>query len=53
MYTHVEDVKGTLEKVKVAGGEVVKGPFMEGDHTELAIYRDTEGNAGGVLRWMI
>jgi uncharacterized protein len=41
----------TLKKVVEAGGKVVKEPSIEGGHTEFALYRDTEGNTGGLLKW--
>ena len=52
-YTLVQDVEATLQKVAMAGGKVVKGKWVEGAHTELGQFCDTEGNLGGVLRWLI
>lgn len=51
MYTRVESVEDTLEKAKGAGGEVVKEMWIEGNHTQLGEFRDTEGNLVGILRW--
>lgn len=49
----VQDVEATLQKVAVAGGKVVKEKWVEGAHTELGQFCDTEGNLGGVLKWLI
>jgi predicted enzyme related to lactoylglutathione lyase len=51
LYMRVESVEGTLEKAKVAGGEVVKEMWVEGNHTQLGQFKDTEGNLVGVLKW--
>lgn len=53
LYMRAENVEETLEKVKGAGGEVVKEKWVEGGHTELGEFRDTEGNLVGVLKWLI
>ena len=53
LYTMVEDVDLTLQKIVEAGGTVEKDKFIEGGHTEMALYRDTEGNLGGILHWLI
>jgi predicted enzyme related to lactoylglutathione lyase len=52
VYLRVEDVQETLERVVKAGGRVAKNTFQEGDHTQLAQYIDTEGNVGGILKWL-
>jgi predicted enzyme related to lactoylglutathione lyase len=54
LFTHVDDVKETVEKIKKAGGKIVKDAWLEGEpaHTEMAFYKDTEGNVGGILRWI-
>jgi len=51
VFTHVADVADTMKKVVEAGGEIVTDTWLEGDHTWLGIYKDTEGNVGGVLKW--
>ncbi|KAH6665158.1 Glyoxalase/Bleomycin resistance protein/Dihydroxybiphenyl dioxygenase [Halenospora varia] len=53
IYLKVEDVGKTLEKVVENGGKVAQERIIEGGHTELASFRDTEGNLMGVLRWLI
>lgn len=53
VYMVVEDVKATLEKAKAAGGQVLKEMWIEGHHTELGEFKDSEGNLVGVLRWLI
>lgn len=52
-YILVQDVEATLQKVTAAGGKVVKEMWVEGTHTELGRFCDTEGNLGGVLKWLI
>ncbi|KAH0551606.1 hypothetical protein GP486_007175 [Trichoglossum hirsutum] len=52
VYLRVEDVQAALDRVVEAGGKVVQEMFQEGDHTQLAQYADTEGNVGGVLKWL-
>ena len=52
VYLLVEDVQETLERVVKAGGRVVQEMFQERDHTQLAQYADTEGNVGGILKWL-
>lgn len=49
----VADVAATLQKVVEAGGAVEKERWVEGGHTELGRFWDTEGNLGGVLKWLI
>ncbi|KAF2502910.1 hypothetical protein BU16DRAFT_612496 [Lophium mytilinum] len=49
----VADVAATLQKVVEAGGMVEKERWVEGGHTELGRFWDTEGNLGGVLKWLI
>lgn len=49
----VTDVGATLQKVVEAGGAVEREAWVEGGHTELGRFWDTEGNLGGVLRWLI
>ena len=51
VFTHVPDVADAMKKAVEAGGEIVKDTWLEGDHTWLGIYKDTEGNVGGVLKW--
>jgi len=51
VYVHVDDVRATMAKVVEAGGSIVQDAWLEGDHTWLGIYKDTEGNVGGVLKW--
>ncbi|KAF4624170.1 hypothetical protein G7Y89_g14002 [Cudoniella acicularis] len=53
VYLMVEDIEKTLEKVVSAGGKVVQEKTTEGGHTELASFRDTEGNLVGILKWLI
>jgi uncharacterized protein len=53
LYMRVEGVEETLEKAKSSGGEVVKEKWVEGGHTEMGEFRDTEGNLVGVLKWLI
>jgi predicted enzyme related to lactoylglutathione lyase len=52
VYLRVEDVQEALERVVKAGGKVVQEMFQEGNHTQLAQYADTEGNVGGILKWL-
>jgi len=52
VYLLVDDVQETLERVIKAGGRVVQEMFQERDHTQLAQYADTEGNVGGILKWL-
>jgi len=52
VYLLVDDIQETLERVVKAGGKVVQGMFQERDHTQLAQYADTEGNVGGILKWL-
>jgi predicted enzyme related to lactoylglutathione lyase len=49
----VEDVGQTLEKAAKAGGKVTREMWVEGGHTELGEFMDSEGNAVGILRWLI
>jgi predicted enzyme related to lactoylglutathione lyase len=53
LYMKVESVEETLDKAKSAEGEVVKEKWVEGGHTEMGEFRDTEGNLVGVLKWLI
>jgi predicted enzyme related to lactoylglutathione lyase len=53
IYLMVESVKECLVRVEKEGGTVSKGMWVEGDHTELGEFRDTEGNLVGVLKWLI
>ena len=46
-YIYVHGIDGTLEQVVVAGGEVLKPPYPEGD-LWVATLRDPAGNAVGV-----
>jgi predicted enzyme related to lactoylglutathione lyase len=52
LYTLVDDVDATVKKVVESGGTVEKEKFVEGGHTEMALFRDTEGNTGGILHWL-
>ncbi|PMD66544.1 Glyoxalase/Bleomycin resistance protein/Dihydroxybiphenyl dioxygenase, partial [Hyaloscypha bicolor E] len=52
LYMKVESVEETLDKAKSADGEVVKEKWVEGGHTEMGEFRDTEGNLVGVLKWL-
>ncbi|EON69623.1 hypothetical protein W97_08883 [Coniosporium apollinis CBS 100218] len=52
-YILVDDVDATLMRVEEAGGTVEREKWVEGGHTELGLWRDTEGNLGGVLRWVM
>ncbi|KAI9767532.1 MAG: hypothetical protein M1840_005569 [Geoglossum simile] len=52
VYLLVDDIQEALERVVKAGGRVVQEKFQEGDHTQLAQYADTEGNVGGILKWL-
>jgi predicted enzyme related to lactoylglutathione lyase len=53
LYLMVENVEECLVRVEKEGGVVSKGMWVEGGHTELGEFRDTEGNLVGVLRWLI
>ncbi|KAH8648338.1 Glyoxalase/Bleomycin resistance protein/Dihydroxybiphenyl dioxygenase [Tricladium varicosporioides] len=53
IYLKVEDVGKALEKVVESGGKVAQESHIEGGHTELGSFRDTEGNLIGILRWLI
>jgi predicted enzyme related to lactoylglutathione lyase len=53
LYILVDNIDATLEKVVEAGGTVEKAKFEEGGHTEMALFKDTEGNLGGVLHWLM
>ncbi|KAF2434913.1 hypothetical protein EJ08DRAFT_646352 [Tothia fuscella] len=53
LYVLVDDVDKSLRKVFEAGGSVEKEKFTEGGHTEMGLFRDTEGNLGGVLKWLM
>lgn len=52
-YVLVEDVEEALKKVEAAGGMIVKGKWNVGGHTDLGLYKDTEGNVSGVLKWFM
>jgi predicted enzyme related to lactoylglutathione lyase len=52
LYTLVDDVDATVKKVIEAGGSIEQDKFVEGGHTEMALFRDTEGNLGGILHWL-
>jgi predicted enzyme related to lactoylglutathione lyase len=49
----VNNVGQTLETAAQAGGKVVREMWVEGGHTELGEFTDSEGNAVGILRWLI
>lgn len=53
IYILVEDVEDTLKKVVTAGGKVKMEKTVEGGHTEMGRFWDTEGTVIGVLRWLI
>lgn len=53
LYVLVESVDIALGRVADFGGTVVKEKWVEGGHTELGEFRDTEGNLMGVMRWVI
>jgi uncharacterized protein len=53
LYVRVDNVDETLNTILASGGEVVKSKWTEANHTELARYKDTEGNVGGILKWLI
>ena len=44
----VEDINKAIEKVKKAGGELVKEPMKVGDMGIAAYIKDTEGNVIGL-----
>jgi predicted enzyme related to lactoylglutathione lyase len=46
-YIFVDNLDATLEKIVVAGGEVVTEPYPEGD-LWVALFRDPAGNVVGV-----
>lgn len=52
VYFMVEDVEATLKKVVDNGGKIKQEKRIEGGHTELGSFWDTEGNLVGVLRWL-
>ena len=51
LYLRVQDIEETLAKATSAGGVVVREKWVEGGHTQLGEFRDTEGNLVGVLTW--
>lgn len=53
VYIQVEDVEEILKKVVENGGKVKEGRRVEGGHTEMGSFWDTEGNVVGVLKWLI
>ncbi|KAF9528447.1 hypothetical protein CPB83DRAFT_854171 [Crepidotus variabilis] len=53
VFVHVDDVDDTLTKIKAAGGSVEMAKITVGGHTELAKYKDLDGNIGGVLKWLM
>ncbi|CZR52691.1 uncharacterized protein PAC_02568 [Phialocephala subalpina] len=52
VYLMVEDVNATLKRVVEKGGKVKQGKRVEGEHTELGSFWDTEGNVVGILKWL-
>ncbi|KAF8849973.1 hypothetical protein BDZ45DRAFT_731892 [Acephala macrosclerotiorum] len=52
IFLMVEDVDATLKKVVESGGKVKQDKRIEGGHTELGSFWDTEGNVVGVLKWL-
>lgn len=46
-YIYVHGVDATLDRVKTAGGEVVRAPYSEGD-LRVSTFRDPAGNVIGV-----
>ena len=45
---NVDDIAAALERIKAAGGKVVKEPSKVGDMGIAAYFQDTEGNVLGV-----
>ena len=46
-YVYVHGIDATLERIRAAGGEVVKPPYPEGD-LWVATFRDPAGNVIGI-----
>ena len=53
LYVHVDDVEAALKRATESGGAVVKEKWVQGGHTELGEFRDTEGNVVGVMKWVM
>jgi predicted enzyme related to lactoylglutathione lyase len=51
-YILVEDVSGTLEKVRAAGGKVLVEPRAELLEGNLAVIADTRGGVLGIVNWI-
>jgi len=45
---NVESIDETLEKIKRAGGEIVKEKIKVGEMGYVAYFKDTEGNINGI-----
>jgi len=52
IYLLVDDIEGTFEKAKSAGGSVVMENVADGNHTLRGKVADTEGNVVGILKWL-
>ena len=46
-YVFVESVAEVLERVTANGGELITGPYLEGD-LSVAVFRDPAGNVVGI-----
>jgi uncharacterized protein len=53
LYLLVDDIEGTFEKAKKAGGAVAMEKVADGDHTLRGKITDTEGNVIGILKWLM
>lgn len=49
-YVYVQDVSSAVQRVRAAGGEIVREPFAEGDLT-VALLRDPAGNVLGIWQF--
>lgn len=52
IYLLVDDIEGTFEKAKSAGGSVAMEKVADGNHTLRGKVADTEGNVIGILKWL-
>lgn len=52
IYLLVDDIEGTFEKAKSAGGSVAMEMVADGNHTLRGKVADTEGNVIGILKWL-
>ncbi len=48
IYMGVVDIEASLEKIKAAGGEVLRGKMPVGDMGFIANFKDSEGNILGL-----